>query len=68
MADVASLASSILAAQAGNTQSQIAATVLKSNLDAQRSAVLTILGVGEPSASSLANVGAGVGGNLNKTA
>ncbi len=65
MADVASLASSILTAQAGNTQSQIAATVLKSNIEAQRSAVLTILGVGEPSAPSLSNVGTGVGGNVN---
>jgi hypothetical protein len=62
MADVASLASGILTAQAGNVQSQIAATVLKSNLDAEKSSVLTILGVGQP---SLANVGAGVGANLN---
>jgi hypothetical protein len=68
MADVASLASSILTAQAGNTQSQIAATVLKSNIDAERSSVLTILGVGQPSPPSLANVGAGVGGALNQTA
>jgi hypothetical protein len=65
---VASLASSIITAQAGNTQSQIATTVLKANIDAQRDSVLTILGVGEPSAPSLANVGDGVGGNLNKTA
>jgi hypothetical protein len=65
MADVASLASSILTAQAGNTQSQIAAAVLKSSVDAEKSAVLTILGANQP---SLANVGAGVGGNLNTTA
>jgi hypothetical protein len=65
---VASLASSIVTAQAGNVQSQIAATVLKSNLDAEKSSVLTILGVGQPSAPSLANVGAGVGGNINQTA
>ncbi len=68
MADVASLASSIVTAQAGNLQSQVAATVLKSNIDAERSSVLTILGVGEPSAPSLANVGDGVGGNINQTA
>ena len=61
--DVASLASSILTAQAGNTQQQIATSVLKSNIDAKRSSVLTILGSG--SQPSLANVGAGVGGNLN---
>jgi hypothetical protein len=63
--DIASLASSILTAQAGNTQQQIATTVLKSNLDAEKSAVLTILGAETP---SLANVGSGVGGNLNVAA
>lgn len=60
--DVTSLASSILAAQAGNAQQQVATAVLKSNLDAQKSAVLTLLGAGTP---SLANVGPGIGGNLN---
>jgi Putative motility protein len=65
MADIASLAGSLIAAQAGNVQSQIAAAVLRSNLDAEKSSVLTILGVGEPSAPSLANVGPGVGGNIN---
>ncbi|MGA2995634.1 hypothetical protein [Bradyrhizobium sp.] len=64
--DVASLASSILTAQAGNTQQQIATSVLKSNIDAERSSVLTILGSG--SQPSLANVGAGVGGNVNVAA
>jgi hypothetical protein len=64
--DVASLASSILTAQAGNTQQQIATSVLKSNIDAERSSVLTILGSG--SQPSLANVGAGVGGNINVAA
>jgi hypothetical protein len=68
MSDVASLASSIVTAQAGNLQSQIATAVLKSNLDAQRFSVLTILGVGQPGPPSLANVGAGVGGTLNQTA
>jgi hypothetical protein len=63
--DVASLASSILAAQAGNLQTQIGAAVLKSSADAEKSAVLTILGANQP---SLANVGPGVGGNLNQTA
>jgi hypothetical protein len=64
--DVASLASSILTAQAGNTQQQIGTTVLKQNLDAEKSSVLTLLGAGTP--PSLANVGAGVGGNINATA
>ena len=64
--DVAALALSLLSLQAGNTQQQIGDTVLKSNLDAQRNDVLTLLGAS--SAPSLANVGAGVGGNLNISA
>ena len=64
--DVASLAASLFAAQAGNTQQQIATSVLKSNIDAEKSSVLTILGAG--SQPSLANVGAGIGGNLNVAA
>jgi hypothetical protein len=52
--------------QAANTQSQIATSVLKSNLDSQKDAVLTILG--GPSAPSTANLGAGIGGSLNITA
>jgi hypothetical protein len=63
--DVTSLASSLLAAQAGNMQQQVATTVLKSNLDAEKSAVQTLLGAGPP---SLANVGPGIGGNINVTA
>ena len=64
--DVAALALSLISMQAGNTQQQIATSVLKSNLDAEKSSVLTILGSGE--SPSLANVGAGIGGNLNVTA
>jgi hypothetical protein len=64
--DVAALAMSLIAMQAGNTQQQIGTAVLKSNLDAEKSSVLTILGAGNP--QSLANVGAGVGGNLNISA
>ena len=60
--DVASLALSLISLQAGNTQQQVATSVLKSNLDSEKSSVLTLLGAGSP---SLANVGAGVGGNLN---
>jgi hypothetical protein len=63
--DVASLASSLVAAQAGNTQLQIATTLLKSNANAEKSAVQTLLGAGTP---SLANVGSGIGGNINVTA
>jgi len=60
--DLAALALSLLSAQAGNTQQQIATSVLKSNLDSEKSSVLTLLGAGTP---SLANVGAGIGGSLN---
>jgi hypothetical protein len=60
--DMMSMVSGILAAQAGNTQMQVAATIMKSNADAEKSTVLTLLGAGQP---SLANVGAGIGGNLN---
>jgi hypothetical protein len=63
--DVASLALSLISLQAGNTQQQIATSVLKSNLDSEKSSVLTLLGSGSP---SLANVGPGVGGNLNISA
>jgi hypothetical protein len=48
MADIASLAGSLIAAQAGNTQSQIATSVLKSNIDTERSTVLTLLDAGSP--------------------
>jgi hypothetical protein len=58
-----SLVSAALAAQAGNTQMQIAATLMKKNADAEKSAVLALLGAGEP--SSQANLAAGIGRNLN---
>jgi hypothetical protein len=60
---VASLATNIVAAQAGNTQQQIATSILKSNLDAEKSDVLTLLGAEAP--PSLANVGPGIGGKVN---
>jgi hypothetical protein len=63
-----SLVMAAMTAQAGKLQTQVATTVLKSNLDAQKSAVMTLLGAGNQSASSLANVAAGIGGNLDVTA
>jgi Putative motility protein len=63
-----SLVSGILAAQAGNLQMQVATTVLKSNMDAEKSAVMTLLGTGQQNASSLANVAGGIGGNLDVSA
>jgi hypothetical protein len=66
--DMMAMVSSILAMQAGNMQTQVAATLLKSNADSEKSAVLTLLGAAQQNTSSLANVGAGIGGNLNVTA
>ncbi len=66
--DIMSMVSGMLAAQAGSGRMQVAATILKSNADAEKSAVLTLLGAGGQDASSLANVGAGIGGNLDVTA
>jgi hypothetical protein len=63
-----SLVTAALGAQAGALQMNVAATVLKSNMDAEKSSVLTLLGAGEQSASSLANVAAGIGGNLDISA
>jgi hypothetical protein len=49
-------------------QTQVAASITKSNADAEKSAVLTLLGAAQNSMSSLANVGPGIGGNLDVTA
>jgi hypothetical protein len=66
--DTMSLVTSMLAAQAGKTQMQVDASILKSNADAEKSAVLTLLGTGQQGTSSLANVGPGIGGSLDVTA
>jgi hypothetical protein len=63
-----SLVTAALAAQAGGVQMQVAASIMKSNADAEKSAVLTLLGAGNQGASSLANVAAGIGGNLDISA
>src|ERR1700694_2466470 len=62
--DMMSMVTSLLAAKAGNTQMQVAATIMKSNADAEKSAAMTLLGTGSPQA----NLGAGVGGNLDISA
>ena len=59
------MVSSILAMQASNMQQQVATTIMSSNAGAEKSAVQTLLGTGTP---SLANVAAGIGGNINVTA
>ena len=61
--DMMAMVSSLLAMKAGNTQSQIATSIIKSNADAEKFAVQTLLG--QP---STANLGAGVGGNLDISA
>jgi hypothetical protein len=62
--DMMAMVSSMLAMQAANTQNQVATSIMKSNADAEKSAVQTLLG-GPP---STANLGAGIGGNLNISA
>jgi hypothetical protein len=64
--DIMSMVGSLLAAKAGNTQTQVATSILKSNADAEKFAVQTLLG-GQTGASQ-ANLGAGIGGNLDLTA
>ncbi len=66
--DMLSMVSGLLAAQAGNVQTQVAAAIMKSNADAEKSAVLTLLGAAQQSTSSLANLGAGIGGNVDLAA
>ena len=62
-----SLVAAVLMNQQAAIQSQISTSVLKSNLDAQKSAVETLLGSAQQTLS-LGNAGAGVGGNLNISA
>jgi hypothetical protein len=61
-----SMVSSILAMQAGNVQTQVATSIMKSNADAEKFAVQTLLG-GQTSPST-ADLGPGIGGNLNMAA
>ena len=63
-----SLVTAALGAQTGALQMQVAATIMKSNLDAEKSSVLTLLGAGDQAGSSLANVATGIGGNLDVSA
>jgi hypothetical protein len=63
-----SLVMAAMALQAGKLQAQVSATILKSNLDAQKSDVQTLLGIGSQTGSSSANLAAGVGGSLDVTA
>ena len=61
--DTSALIGALVASQAGALQQQIATSVLKQNIDSERS-VLQLLEPA-PQASSTANLAAGVGGNLD---
>ena len=61
--DMMSMVSSLLAMQAGGLQQQIATSMIKSNADAEKFAVQTLLWT-----PSTANLASGVGGNLNAIA
>jgi hypothetical protein len=61
--DMMAMVTSMLAMKAGGTQSQIQASIIKSNADAEKFAVQTLLGI-----PSTANLASGVGGNVNVTA
>jgi len=59
--DTSALISAAVTAQAGALQQQIATSVMKQNIDSEKS-VLKLL---EPAAPSSANLAPGVGGNLD---
>ena len=59
--DMMSMVSSLLAMQAGGLQQQIATSMIKSNADAEKFAIQTLLG-------TPANLASGVGANLNVVA
>jgi hypothetical protein len=63
--DTISLVSSLLGLQTGNLQTQIATSLIKSDADAEKSAVEALLGI---QGSSPANLGPGIGGNLDISA
>ena len=62
-----SLVAAIMSMKAGALQQQVATSTLKSNLDTQKSSVLTLLGAAQQTLS-LANVGNGVGSSVNVAA
>jgi hypothetical protein len=64
--DPASIASAFVAASAGQFQLAVADKMLAMNLDEGRSAV-KLIDAAQQSIASLANVSAGVGGNIDLT-
>ena len=65
--DSADLASAFVAARAGQTQLAIATKMLRMNADAAQS-VVKLLEAGQANIDKLANVAAGIGGNLDVSA
>jgi hypothetical protein len=65
--DTASLAAAFISAQAGSTQSVLAAKMMRMNADAEQ-AVAALLEASAQNLNRLANVAAGIGGNLDISA
>jgi hypothetical protein len=64
--DMMAMVTSMLAMQAGNTQTQVATAIMASNNASEKSDMQTLLGT--PGGSPQANLGPGVGGNLDISA
>ena len=62
--DAADIASALVSARAGQTQLAIAAKMMRMNADSAKS-VVALLEAGQANIDRLANVAAGVGGNLD---
>jgi hypothetical protein len=60
--DMMSMVTAMMAMKAGGTQMQVATTLMKNNADAEKSAVMTLLG------GAQAALAEGIGGNLDVTA
>ena len=65
--DVASIATALIAAQAGQAQMAVAAKIVKMNAD-QEASVAKLLDAAQANFRQLANVAAGIGTNLDITA
>jgi hypothetical protein len=61
--DMMAVVGAMMAMQAAKTQTEVTTSIMKSNADAAKSEVQTLLGT-----PSTANLGAGIGGNLNISA
>ena len=64
--DVASIASTFIAAQMAQVQTAVAAKMLRMNADSAQNAV-KLLEAAQQNMNSLANVASGIGGNLDLT-